>query len=163
MWDPYTFLRHLREEEEYLAEIAEPAEEIINLNNQINLCETQTHHLRGNVHTEQTHWKPVILTAWAVTSSITPYWRHRRLCGDLKAPKKTTTAARLQTRLLCVICFFQTPNGGCVGDSGLRWRSPRAKCLASVGSASHALHDIASCFAFWREGLVCGCNALEIS
>ena len=49
------FLRRLREEEEYLAEIAEPAEEIINLNNQINLCETQTHHLRGNVHTEQTH------------------------------------------------------------------------------------------------------------
>ena len=33
-------LRRLREEEEYLAEIAEPAEEIINLNNQINLCET---------------------------------------------------------------------------------------------------------------------------
>ena len=48
-------LRLRREEEEYLAEIAEPAEEIINLNNQINLCETQTHHLRGNVHTEQTH------------------------------------------------------------------------------------------------------------
>ena len=45
----------MREEEEFLAEIAEPAEEIINLNNQINLCETQTHHLRGNVHTEQTH------------------------------------------------------------------------------------------------------------
>ena len=54
----FPFLRHLRrlrEEEEYLAEIAEPAEEIINLNNQINLCETQTHHLRGNAHTEQTH------------------------------------------------------------------------------------------------------------
>ena len=41
-------LRRMREEEEFLAEIAEPAEEIINLNNQINLCETQTHHLRGN-------------------------------------------------------------------------------------------------------------------
>ena len=51
----FPFLRHLREEEEYLAEIAEPAEEIINLNNQINLCETQTHHLRENAHTEQTH------------------------------------------------------------------------------------------------------------
>ena len=54
----FPFLRHLRnlrEEEEFLAEIAEPAEEIINLNNQINLCETQTHHLRGNAHTEQTH------------------------------------------------------------------------------------------------------------
>ena len=50
----FPFLRHLRrlrEEEEYLAEIAEPAEEIINLNNQINLCETQTHHLRGNAPT----------------------------------------------------------------------------------------------------------------
>ena len=51
----FPVLRNLREEEEYLAEIAEPAEEIINLNNQINLCETQTHHLRGNAHTEQTH------------------------------------------------------------------------------------------------------------
>ena len=49
------FLRRLREEEEYLAEIAEPAEEIINLNNQINLCETQTHHLRGNAPAEQTY------------------------------------------------------------------------------------------------------------
>ena len=45
----------MREEEEFLAEIAEPAEEIINLNNQINLCETQTHHLRGNAPTEQTY------------------------------------------------------------------------------------------------------------
>ena len=36
----FPVLRNLREEEEYLAEIAEPAEEIINLNNQINLCET---------------------------------------------------------------------------------------------------------------------------
>ena len=54
-----------------------------------------------------------------------------------------------------------SPNGGCVVGSGLCWRSPWAKCLASVGSASHALHDIASCFAFWREGLVCVCNALE--
>ena len=97
----------------------------------------------------------------AVTTSITPHWRRRRLCGDTRISPPSTTAARLQTRLLCVICFFQTPNGGYVGDSGLRWRSPRAKCLASVGSASHALHDIASCFAFWREGLVCVCNALE--
>ena len=47
----FPVLRNLREEEEYLAEIAEPAEEIINLNNPINLCETQTHHLRGNAPT----------------------------------------------------------------------------------------------------------------
>ena len=45
----------MREEEEYLAETAETAEENIYLLNQINLRETQTHHLRENAPTEQTH------------------------------------------------------------------------------------------------------------
>ena len=43
-------LRRMREEEEFLAEIAEPAEEIINLNNQINLCETHIPFLRHQRH-----------------------------------------------------------------------------------------------------------------
>ena len=93
-------LRRMREEEEFLAEIAEPAEEIINLNNQINLCETQTHHLRGNapIINGFNHLIVSDINRRAVTTCITPHWRRRRLCGDLKAPQNTTTVERLQTQ-----------------------------------------------------------------
>ena len=37
-----------------------------------------------------------VINRGAVTASITPYWRRRRLCGDLKVPKKTSTVERLQ-------------------------------------------------------------------
>ena len=33
----------------------------------------------------------------AVTTSITPHWRRRRLCGDTRISPPSTTAARLQT------------------------------------------------------------------
>ena len=61
-----------------------------------------------------------------------------------KSDQETTTVKRLQTRLLCVIRVFQTPKVvGCC----LPGVSPRAKCLASGGSASYASHDIVSRFA----------------
>ena len=44
------------------------------------------------------NWKPAILTARAVTSSITPHWRRRRLCGDWQMLLNSTTVERLQTR-----------------------------------------------------------------
>ena len=52
-------LRLRREEEEYLAEIAEPAEEIINLNNQINLCETHAMVIRAYSNTPGTRSEDV--------------------------------------------------------------------------------------------------------
>ena len=64
----------------------------------------------------------------AVTASITPYWRRRRLCGDLKAPKKTSTAARLQTQLLCVIRVFLRR---CLTMLN-RWQAHRAQPAESV-------------------------------
>ena len=64
---------------------------------------------------------------------------------DERSPPRTTVE-RLHTRLLCVIRVFQTPKVLVCYLPGVTLRSPRAKCLASVGSASHASHDIASRF-----------------
>ena len=76
-------LRRMREEEEFLAEIAEPAEEIINLLNQINLCETQTHHLRGNapIINGFNHLIVSDINRRAVTTCITPHWRRGDYVG----------------------------------------------------------------------------------
>ena len=67
--------------------------------------------------------------------------------GTTERSPPRTTAARLHTRLLCVIRVFQTQKVLVCYLPGVTLRSPRAKCLASVGSASHASHDMVSCFA----------------
>ena len=116
-------LRLRREEEEYLAEIAEPAEEIINLNNQINLCETQTHHLRGNapIINGFNHLIVSDINRRAVTTCITPHWRRRRLCGDSRthptinnrgAVADPTAKASVED-VLCVGCDFCEKGHNC--------------------------------------------------
>ena len=59
-----------------------------------------------------------VINRGAVTALITPYWRRRRLCGDLKVPKKTSTVERLQIQQAKVLSYiFSTqPNGA--GISG---------------------------------------------
>ena len=70
--------------------------------------------------------------------------------GKAERSPPSPTAARLLTQMPRVIRVLSgRRRWWCVAYPGLRWRSPRAKCLASVGSASRPVRT------FFHSGRTC--------